>query len=175
VTCLAAFFVDCGVSNICFAVGGQRVMSRLGGMAFGAGFAADVFAGIYRLRLLRLRSAFGLIRLCLGSLVLRQSGGQGRDACRDHGRQSRQKEGYHQGYLQSSHKLLLVRLRLGDRLRYRKWLGSNCLQVYCEKLRSGAHIPFECDVPIADEPLLRFCNISRSAIAAEQSLFRDIK
>jgi hypothetical protein len=47
------------------------------------------------------------------------------------------------------------------------------LQVDCEKLRSGAQIPFECDAPIADEPLLHFCNISRSAIAVEQSLFRD--
>ena len=55
------------------------------------------------------------LRLLFGRPDLGQRRGQRRDACRDRGCQRRQKEGYHQTYLQSSHKLLLFCLRSSKR------------------------------------------------------------
>jgi hypothetical protein len=56
----AASFINRGAPHVGFIVSSQRVMSRLGGVAFGAGFAADVLTGVYRPSLLRLRGVFGL-------------------------------------------------------------------------------------------------------------------
>src|SRR5262249_52166855 len=66
VTGFAASFVNGGVPHIGFVVRRQLVMSRFGGVAFGAGFAADVLAEVYRLPLLRLRAVFGAAELFLG-------------------------------------------------------------------------------------------------------------
>jgi hypothetical protein len=104
----AASFVNRGVSHVGFAVRRKGVMSRLGGVTFGAGFAAHVLTGVHRLTLLRLRGVFVLVELILGRLALGQRRGQRRDPRRDRRRQRRQKEGHDKTYLQSSHKALLA-------------------------------------------------------------------
>src|SRR5262245_7319521 len=86
VTGFTASLVNGGVSHVCLVVRRKRVMSRLGGMAFGAGFAAYVLGGVYGLTLLRLRGVFVLVGLLFGRPALGQRGGQRRDACRDRGR-----------------------------------------------------------------------------------------
>src|SRR4030095_7428795 len=53
VTGFTASFVNRGVSELGFTVSRQGVMRRFGGVAFGAGFAADVLAGVRRLGRLR--------------------------------------------------------------------------------------------------------------------------
>src|SRR5688572_20998574 len=54
-TSFAASFVDWGISQVGFAMRRESVMTRLGGMAFRAGFGAYVLAGVRGLPLLRLR------------------------------------------------------------------------------------------------------------------------
>src|SRR5262245_47506114 len=85
-----ASFVNRGVPHVGFVVRRQRVMSSFGGVAFGAGFGADVLTGVNRLTLLRLRGVIALAGFFFGRLVLGQRRGQRRDPSRDRRRQRRQ-------------------------------------------------------------------------------------
>src|SRR5262245_48883047 len=142
----AASFINVGVPHVGFIVRRQRVMSRLGGMAFGAGFAAYVLGGVYRLTLLRLRGVFVLVGLLFGRLALDRRRGQRSDACRDLGCQRRQKEGYHQTYLQSSHKPLLVRLR--SSIRFSAGSGSHRidLKLIAENYAARGNFPLSAEI-----------------------------
>ena len=109
VTGFAALFINRGVSYLGFTVRRQRVMSRFGGVAFGAGLTADVLAGVNGLPRLRLRGVFA--GLFLRRLALGQRRGQRRNSGRDRGHQRRKAEDHHQNYFQSSHELLIVCFR----------------------------------------------------------------
>jgi hypothetical protein len=149
VTGFAASFVNRGVPRVGFAMRRQRVMSSFGGVAFGAGFAAYVLAGVYLLTLLRLRGVIALAGFFIGRLVLGKSRGQGRDPSRDHWRQRRQAKKRYHTYLQSSHMLLLCVIYSELRNFQRKcgispsWLRINPHRVPAKKERESFNLSQE--------------------------------